>query len=56
MNDILQEFLDSFVVYYLNDILIFLNNEKDHEKHVQMVSQKMRDAGFYVKMENCVFY
>jgi hypothetical protein len=40
MNDIFQEFLDNFVVYYLDDILIFSKNEKDHEKHVWMVLQK----------------
>jgi hypothetical protein len=37
MNDIFREFLDNFVVCYLDDILIFSKNEKDHEKHVQMV-------------------
>jgi hypothetical protein len=34
MNDIFREFLDDCVVYYLDDILIFLKNKKDHEKHV----------------------
>ena len=37
MNDIFREFLDNFVVCYLDDILIFSKNEKDHEKHVRMV-------------------
>jgi hypothetical protein len=32
INDIFGEFLDNFVVCYLNDILIFSKNEKDHEK------------------------
>jgi hypothetical protein len=34
MNDIFSEFLDNFMVYYLDDILIFSKNKKDHEKHI----------------------
>jgi hypothetical protein len=56
MNDIFREFLDNFVVCYLDDILIFSKNEKDHEKHVRMVLQKLYDARLYAKLEKCVFY
>jgi hypothetical protein len=56
MNDIFREFLDNFVVCYLDDILIFSNNEKDHEKHVLMVLQKLRDVGLYAKLEKCIFH
>jgi hypothetical protein len=56
MNNIFQEFLDDFVVYYFDDILIFSKNEKDHEKHVQMVLQKLRNARLYAKLEKCVFH
>jgi hypothetical protein len=41
MNDIFQEFLNDFVVCYLDDILIFSKNEKDHQRYVQMVLQKL---------------
>jgi hypothetical protein len=44
------------VVCYLHDILIFIKNEKDHEKHVRMALQKLRDAKFYAKLEKCVFH
>jgi hypothetical protein len=37
MNDIFREFLDDFELCYLDDILIFSKNEKDHEKHIRMV-------------------
>jgi hypothetical protein len=56
MNDIFQEFLDDFVVCYLDDILIFSKNENDHEKHIRMVLQKLRDFGFYAKFEKCIFH
>jgi hypothetical protein len=56
MNDIFREFLDDFVVCYLNDILIFSKNEKDHEKHVRMVLLKLHNAGLYAKLDKCVFH
>ena len=39
MNDILHDLLDITVVVYLDDILIFSKNEKDHEEHVKEVLQ-----------------
>ena len=56
MNDIFREFLDDFVVCYLDDILIFSKNEEDHEKHVRLVLKRLRNAGLYAKLEKCVFH
>jgi type IV secretory pathway VirB4 component len=39
------------VVCYLDDILIFSKNEKDLEKHVRIVLQKLRNVGLYAKLE-----
>jgi hypothetical protein len=35
MNDIFREYLDHFVVIYLDDILVFFSNIKDHTHHVR---------------------
>jgi hypothetical protein len=56
MNDIFQEFQDDFVICYLDDILIFSKNEKNHEKHVRMVLQKLHGAELYAKLEKCIFH
>jgi hypothetical protein len=37
MNDIFREYLDHFVVIYLNEILIYSKNEKEHEYHIRLV-------------------
>jgi len=37
MNETLHEYLDIFVTMYLNDILIYLENEKEHVEHVKKV-------------------
>ena len=37
MNNVLRKYLDDFVIIYLDDILIYSTNEKNHEKHVKKV-------------------
>ncbi len=56
MNDIFREFLDQFVICYLDDILIYSKNVEEHKKHVKLVLQKLRDYGLYAKLEKCVFH
>jgi hypothetical protein len=56
MNDIFREFLDNFVVCYLDDILVFSKNEEEHINHVRLVLEKLRTAGLYSKLEKCVFH
>jgi hypothetical protein len=34
MNNVLREFLDICAIYYLDDILVYSRNEKEHVKHV----------------------
>jgi len=45
MNGILLDYLDDFCTAYLDDILIYSDNEAEHELHVMMVLQRLRDAG-----------
>jgi hypothetical protein len=56
MNDIFQEYLDHFVVIYLDDILIHSKNEEEYEHHVQIVLEKLREQGLYAKQEKCLFH
>jgi hypothetical protein len=56
MNDIFREFLVDFVVCYLDDTLVFSKNEKDYDKYVRIILQKLRDTGLYAKLEKCVFH
>jgi hypothetical protein len=42
MNKVFMEYLDKFVVVFINDILIFSKTEEEHEKHLRMVLEKLR--------------
>ena len=52
MNDVLRPFIESFVVVYLNDILIF---SKTWEEHLQHILSALQDHGLYANKEKCYF-
>ena len=55
MNDTLHEYLDVFVIVYLNDILIYSKNETEHTEHVRLVLEKLRTKRLLLKQEKCEF-
>uniref|UniRef100_A0A803SM11 ribonuclease H n=1 Tax=Anolis carolinensis TaxID=28377 RepID=A0A803SM11_ANOCA len=55
VNDIFQDYLDRFLIIYLDDFLVFSRSQSEHEKHVRMVLQRLRDHGLYAKLEKCAF-
>jgi hypothetical protein len=55
MNDIFRDYLDQFVVIYLDDLLIFSKSQEEHDKHVALVLEKLREVGLYAKLEKCEF-
>jgi hypothetical protein len=42
MNKVFMEYLDKFVVVFIDDILIFSKMEEEHEKHLRLVLEKLR--------------
>ncbi len=56
MNDVFREYMDDFVVYFIDNILIFSKNLEDHERHVCLVLEKIRKVGLYAKLEKCEFH
>jgi hypothetical protein len=45
MNDVLFDYLDDFCTAYLDDILIYLDNELEHQEHVRKVLDRLCKAG-----------
>jgi hypothetical protein len=56
INDILREYLDIFVVAYLDDILIYLINEKNHIKQVNLIFNTLEKAGMRINRLKCIFH
>ena len=56
MNETLHEYLDIFVTVYLDDILIYSENEKEHVEHVKKVLAKLRTNSLLLELEKCEFH
>ncbi len=55
MNDIFREWLDDFVVVYIDDILIYSSSMEEHAKHLRKVFQRLKENKLYAKLEKCEF-
>ena len=56
MNGIFKNCLDNFVIVFLDDILIYSNSEEEHELHLRLVLQVLREHQLYAKLIKCSFY
>jgi hypothetical protein len=56
MNKVFMEYLDNFVVVFIDDILIFSKNEEEHDEHLHLVLQKLRENQLYTKLNKCEFW
>ncbi|KAJ8657625.1 hypothetical protein O0I10_006690 [Lichtheimia ornata] len=56
MNRVLNDYLDDFVMVYLDDILIYGKSKEEHEVHVRKVLQRLRDEQLIANLKKCDFY
>ncbi|WVZ50239.1 hypothetical protein U9M48_001513 [Paspalum notatum var. saurae] len=56
MNSVFMEYLDKFVVIFIDDILIYSKTEEEHEEHLRLVLQKLREHKLYAKFSKCDFW
>ena len=56
MNNILRFFLNKFVIVYLNDILIYFQNDKKYLEHVKLVIEIFHKNNYYTKSSKCFFF
>ena len=56
MHRVFQPYLDQFVVVFVDDILIYSQYEEEHEDHLRVVLQLLRDHQLYAKFNKCKFW
>ena len=56
MNSVFMPEVDKFVVVFIDDILIYLENEADHAKHLRIVVSRLREHKLYAKFSTCEFW
>jgi hypothetical protein len=55
MNKVFMEYLDKFIVVFIDDILVYSRNEEEHEGYLRLVLQKLQDHKLYAKLSKCEF-
>jgi hypothetical protein len=55
MNKVFMEYLNKFVMVFIDDILVYSRSEEEHEEHLHLVLQKVREHRLYAKMIKCEF-
>jgi hypothetical protein len=55
MNKVFMEYLDRFVVVFIDDIFIYFKSDSGYEEHLRLMLQKLRDNQLYAKYNKCEF-
>ena len=55
IHKVLHEYLDIFVIVFLDNILIYSTEESQHEQHVQIVLKALLVAELFTKLLKCLF-
>ena len=56
MNGTFREYLDKFVLAFLDDILVYSKTIEEHEAHVKQVLERLREVRLYAKLSKCEFF
>jgi hypothetical protein len=56
MNKVFMEYLDKFIMVFINDILVYSRSEEEHEGHLRFVLHKLQDQKLYGKFSKCEFW
>jgi len=56
MNSVFMPELDKFVIVFIDDILVYSENEQDHAEHLRIVLTRLREHQLYAKFSKCEFW
>ncbi|XP_019251550.1 PREDICTED: uncharacterized protein LOC109230516, partial [Nicotiana attenuata] len=55
MNRVFRPYLDMFVIVFIDDILVYSRSQEEHEQHLRVVLQTLRDSQLYAEFSKCEF-
>ena len=56
MNRVFEEYLDKFVIFFIYDILVYSSTIEEHELHLKIVLEKLREKKLYAKFSKWEFW
>nr|GFD10684.1 putative reverse transcriptase domain-containing protein [Tanacetum cinerariifolium] len=56
MNRVCKPYLDEFMIVFVDDILIYCKNKKEHEEHLKEILELLKKEELYAKFSKCKFW
>src|SRR5262249_4365709 len=56
MNSIFMPYLDKFIMVFIDDILVYYKSQVEHEEHLAIMLQTLKDNQLYAKLSKCEFW
>ena len=56
MNRVFKDYLDKFVIVFIDDILIYSRSKEEHEEHLRIALQMLKQNQLYAKFTKCEFW
>jgi hypothetical protein len=56
MNSVFMLELNKFIVVFIDDILFYSKNKEEHNQHLRIIPQQLRDHQLYAKFSMCAFW
>jgi hypothetical protein len=56
MNKVFMDYMDKFVLVFIDDILVYYKTEEEHEEHLRLVLEKLKANQLYDKFSKCEFW
>ena len=56
INQVFKEYLDNFVIMFIDDILIYSRSKEEHAEHLRVALQTLKEHRLYAKFSKCEFY
>ncbi|KAK6139507.1 hypothetical protein DH2020_026738 [Rehmannia glutinosa] len=56
MHRVFQPYLDQFVVIFIDDILVYSKSREEHERHLKIILETLREHKLYAKFSKCEFW
>ena len=56
MNEVFHDYLDSFVIIFIDDILVYSRSAEEHREHLWKVLDRLREQRLFAKFSKCKFW
>ena len=56
MNEVFHDYLNKFMIIFIDDILIYSKTEAEHKAHLKLVLERLRNQNLYAKFSKCSFW